>query len=207
MCWSAKVSLNTYIVAVFGTLFALVNGAPINMVVWLHIFSMMQLAEYFIWKNIKDPDWNRIASSFGLFILVLEPIASMFLMEPGSLRNIFMIAYVAYLLLVLFLYYPWSPRTGVAKNGHLQWLWQNAEMPFIFNIIWVSFFILPLFFSKHYLLGIIAVVTVLITMYTYNKHGTWGSMWCWIANFAWLFIIGFIALDQCFGKVICNKKE
>ena len=33
MCWSAKVSLNTYIVAVFGTIFAIANGLPINLVI------------------------------------------------------------------------------------------------------------------------------------------------------------------------------
>ena len=205
MCWSERVSLNTYIVAVFGTVFALMNGMPINIVVWLHIFSLMQLVEYFIWKNLHDPYWNQFFSSMGLLLLVIEPIASMFLMEAGTLRNGVMLAYVLFLLLVLYLYYPWKPHTKVGSNGHLQWFWQNMNMPFIFNLIWVSFFLLPIFLAKHYVLGMVGVVTVIITILTYNKAGTWGSMWCWIANTIWLFVIGFIAANKCFENLLCKK--
>lgn len=205
MCWNERVSLNTYIVAAFGTVFALMNGMPFNIVAWLHIFSLMQLVEYFIWKNINNPDWNQFFSSLGLLILVIEPIASMFLMKQGTLRNGIMLAYMLFLLLVLYLYYPWKPYTKIGVNGHLQWFWQNMDMPLLFNLIWVSFFLVPIFLAKYYILGTLGVVTVIITIITYNKAGTWGSMWCWIANAIWLFVIGFIAADKCFEDLLCKK--
>lgn len=205
MCWSAKVSLNTYIVAVFGTAFALANGAPLNVIAWFHLFSMMQLAEYFIWTNLHDRYWNGFFSKFGLLILALEPIASMFLMAPGAKRNYIMAAYIAFLFLVLLIYYPWSPYTIQAKNGHLQWMWQGHIHPSV-NFIWLTFFLLPLFLSGKYWIAIPGVITVLITLATYWKDQTWGSMWCWIANISWLFVIGFIALNKCIKGDICKKE-
>lgn len=206
MCWNATVSLNTYIVASFGTVFALMNGASWKLVAWFHLFSMMQLAEYFIWKNIDKPYWNTIFSSFGLFILVLEPLASMMLMEPGTLRTSILLSYIGFLSIAGILYYPIVPSSKVASNGHLLWLWQPPNFPFLFNILWILFFILPLYLTNYIGLALFATVTVIISTITYKKHGTWGTMWCWMANAIWLFIIGAIALQKCYGKTICSEK-
>jgi len=205
MCWSARVSLNTYIVAVFGTVFALANGMPLNLIAWLHLFSMMQLVEYFLWKNLHIPDWNTFYSGVGLTILALEPIASMFLMESGKLRNSILCAYLLFLAIIILLYYPWTPYTKVASNGHLMWFWQPKEMPIITNLIWALFFLIPLLLTSYYLIGIIGVITIIITYVSYNRAGTWGSMWCWIANAIWLFIIGYIASDGCFQQFLCKR--
>mgnify|MGYP006286892093 CR=1 FL=1 len=198
MCWSAEVSLNTYIIAIFGTGFALYNKIPLPFIIWLHLFSMMQLAEYFIWTNLKDPFYNTVFSSFGLTILVLEPIASMFLMKSSPLRSYLLISYLLFLLLILGIYYPWVPKTIVAKNGHLSWLWQHPKMPLFVNLIWAAFFILPVFLSGYKRVALFSLLTLMITIYTYNKDGTWGSMWCWVASFSWLILIGIFAMNKCY---------
>lgn len=205
MCWSARVSLNTYLVAAFGTVFALVNGLPWNIVVWLHLFSLMQLVEYFLWTNLANPFWNTFYSAAGLLVLVLEPIASMFLMEPGVARTALFGGYAAFLVLVLALYYPWRIYTSVAKNGHLLWFWQSPRMPFAFNLIWIGFFLIPLFLSKYYYLAAFGFITVIVSMLTYKKYGTWGTMWCWIANSIWLVIIALVAFDtRCVKGLFCK---
>lgn len=200
MCWSARVSLNTYIVALFGAAFALANGASLKFIAWMLLFSHMQLVEFFIWKNINSKHWNRIFSWLGLIVLVLEPIASMMLMNPGYQRNFLLVAYAVFCAAIVFLYWPWTPRTTVAPNGHLRWHWQHPKMPMASNLVWLAFFIVPLFLAEYYLAGALAVLTVALTMYTYLKHETWGSMWCWIANASWLLIIGAYALDRCKKK-------
>lgn len=207
MCWSARVSLNTYIVALFGTVFALANGMPFNLIVWLHLFSLMQLVEYFLWKNLHRPDWNTFYSGVGLTILALEPIASMFLMEPGRLRNSILCAYLLFITIIIFLYYPWTPYTKIASNGHLSWLWQPKGISLITNLLWAMFFLVPLLLSKYYIIGLLGTITIIITFITYNKYGSWGSMWCWIANAIWLFVIGYIASDKCFQGLFCKQKH
>jgi hypothetical protein len=206
MCWSARVSLNTYLVAAFGTVFALMNGMPWNIVAWLHLFSLMQLVEYFLWTNLSHPFWNPFYSSLGLLILVLEPIASMFLMQPGTTRNAFLGAYILFLLLILAVYYPWRIYTSVAKNGHLHWFWQSPRMPLVFNIVWIGFFLIPLILSKYYWLAAFGFITVIVSILTYYKYGTWGTVWCWFANSIWLVIIVLVAFDKrCVKGMFCNK--
>lgn len=207
MCWSATVSLNTYIVATFGTIFALANGAPVGVVAWLHVFSMMQLAEFFIWRNLHDLYWNRVFSWFGLLLLAIEPIASILLMTPGALQTGMMLTYLAYIAIMGIFYIPTQPYSSIAPNGHLQWNWVDSKRPLPLKIIWIIFFILPLFLSKHYFLGIATTISLIISIIAFRKGGTWGSMWCWIANTVWLFIIGFVALNKCFGKTLCTKKD
>lgn len=202
MCWNARVSLNTYVVALFGTLFALANGMSLNLVAWIHLFSMMQLVEHFIWRNIANAKWNTIFSTLGLLILVLEPVASMFLMNPSPLRKKLLSLYAVFVLVTFVMFYPWKPYTRIANNGHLAWEWQGT-IPIWYNVIWVIFFIVPIFLAGYKILGFVAVTTVLITYYTYHRDGSWGSMWCWIANGIWLYIIGAIALQKCHNIKKC----
>lgn len=209
MCWNERVSLNTYIVAVFGTVFAISNGFPINVIAWLHVFSLIQLVEYFIWKNLDDPEWNQLFSLVGLLAIVLEPITSIFLMDAGQLRDSFLACYVLFILSILYLYYPWTPYSKVAANKHLEWVWwppvKTWTTVYILCGIWLFFYIVPPVISKHYILAVFAVVTFVISLITYSMANTRGSMWCWLANGTWLIIIGFIAADKCFEDMWCKK--
>jgi hypothetical protein len=206
MCWNERVSLNTYIVALFGTVFAIMNGFPINVVVWLHVFSLIQLVEHLIWTNLNDPDWNHVFSLAGLVVLVLEPIASIFFMNAGPLRDTFLASYALSILTVLYLYYPWRPHTELAADNHLRWIWwPPTNINYILFSIWVFFFIVPIFIAKYYVIGIVAIVTMIISIITYHVEDTFSSMWCWIANGVWLIVIGFIAADKCFEDMLCKK--
>lgn len=211
MCWNERVSLNTYIVALFGTVFGIMNGMPINVLIWLHTFSSMQLVEYFIWKNLNEPYWNQFFSFIGLLVIVLEPVASIFLMKAGSLRNSILAAYAVFILSILYVYYPWNTYTTVAKNRHLYWKWwpqiQNKLLLYIVCFTWIIFFFFPILIAKYYILAALTMGTIIITMVTFTISNSWGSMWCWIANGVWLFVIGYIAADKCFENLLCKKKN
>ena len=165
--------------------------------------TLIQLVEHFIWKNIDNYEWNHFFSCCGLLVLLIEPIASMFLMDAGKLRNSFLVSYLLFILL-LSIYYPWKPYTKIADNRHLLWVWQHPSTPYAAYIIWVCFFIIPLLLTKYYMIGVLGIITVILSIITWGLHGTWGSMWCWIANGAWLLVIGFIAADKCFEDM-CKK--
>lgn len=202
MCWNATVSLNTYIVALFGTVFSIANGFPINVALWMHTFSSMQLVEYFIWKNINDIYWNQFFSYIGLFVITLQSIASILLINDVFLRTAMLLSYLFVVTSLLFMYYPWHPYTTlVSTSRHLRWKWLpelGTDIPLYFiSAIWLFFFLVPIFISKYYILGIGCVIALIISLVTYFMSGTWASMWCWIANGIWLFVIGYVALDGC----------
>jgi hypothetical protein len=206
MCWNERVSLNTYIVALFGTIFALANGFPAQIIIALHIFSCMQLVEYFIWKNLDNTEWNQFFSLIGLIILVLEPVTAILLIEHGIVRNTMLLLYCIFIALLLYLYYPWKPYTRIAKNKHLQWdWWPKTQQFYLIMFVWGLFLLLPIFLAKYYILLAFSIITAIISYITYYVAGTAGSMWCWIANGIWLFIIGYIAADKCFENVLCKK--
>ena len=73
MCWSAEVSLNTFILGVIS--FCIVvsfNRFPmINAFIVLSI-TLMQLYEYFVWKNIHDKKIIHNLSFIGPFIILLQ---------------------------------------------------------------------------------------------------------------------------------------
>ena len=205
MCWSPQVSLNTFLVGLFGFTFALLNGAEIPLMLFMLCFTTMQLAEYFIWKNLNTPYWNTVYSWFGLIILFLEVIFAIALMKASVVKWGLLIAFIVYSLIVWKIFID-QPFTKIGSDGHLQWKWVKGYS-LIIVLIWLFFFLTPLFLSGHYIVGWVAILTILISMIGYYQSGTITSMWCWIANITWLVIIGFVALNICIDNAICRKNK
>jgi hypothetical protein len=203
MCWSAQVSLNTFIVGLFGFTFALANGADIPLMLFMLCFTTMQLAEHFIWKNINVPRWNTVYSWFGIIILFLEVLFAIALMKTSLVKWGLLIGFIVYSLIV-WQFFITKPFTKVGSNGHLQWRWLTNYSELIV-LLWLFFFLTPLFLSGHSIVGWVAISTILISFIGYYRTGTISSMWCWIANISWLFIIGFVALNICIEDAICRK--
>jgi hypothetical protein len=74
-------------------------------------------------------------------------------------------------------------------NGHLEWEW--LEMPPIFLLGGLIFYILPFLFSGNYAGVIFTLITLLISLYYYYKYNTWGTLWCYFSNVIWIFFILF----------------
>lgn len=205
MCWSPQVSLNTFLVGLFGFTFAIANGADIPLMLFMLCFTTMQLAEYFIWNNLNIPYWNTVYSWFGIIILFLEVIFAISLMKHSMIKWGLLIGFIIYSFIIwkFFIDYPF---TKVGSDGHLQWWWIKDYSPIIV-LIWLFFFLTPIFLSGHYIAGSIAILTLLISIIGYYRAGTVSSMWCWIANITWLFVIGFVTLNVCIDNVICRKDK
>ena len=60
MCWNAKVSLNTFLFSLFGTLFAYFYNVigKFETLYYVSVISM-QLIEYFTWKNLNNHKINK----------------------------------------------------------------------------------------------------------------------------------------------------
>jgi hypothetical protein len=191
MCWNSTVSLQTFSLAVYGAILTTIsNYSPFSYIVFMMSFSIMQLLEAGIWETLSIAMWNRTLSMLGLFIIGCQPMLAILTMNPGVLRRSMLLSYAAFVLLYIFLVLPnvvW--RTTVAPNGHLRWEWLRP--PLVMILAWLFFLIAPLYLrdSKRKVAFWFVLISALLVLWKYYDTGTWGSLWCWISNLAWIYII------------------
>lgn len=191
MCWNSQVSLNTFLFATFGALFALFNKYDNKIILWTYVFSFMQFVEYMLWINLKNPSQNKLWSQIGLLSLVVQPLASINVLKNPNLKFWFFISYLFYLspLFIKIFTNKLSTinfTTTIGLNKHLSWNW--FDINFIMLLLWSFFLLAPLFIEKYYVFGFIGLLTLLSSLYFYDLK-TFGSVWCWSANITWIVIV------------------
>jgi hypothetical protein len=201
MCWSAQVSLNTYIFSTFACLFGYFNQViNLSELLFLQSFMAMQLFEYFVWAGKID---NRKLSMVGLLIILSQPFFSIVGMNDKKYILGFLAAYVVFLVILLTMIKPWSQivfKTIPASNGHLAWHW--LDLPWYAIVIWVFFLIIKHILNKNLIYFAIVVFMVSTSYILFADTKAWGSMWCWYAN-----AFAFILVTQVFWKDICMVKK
>ncbi len=193
MCWSAKISLNTYIFSFFACMFAYMNGVlRISNLLFIQSFAIMQLIEYFIWSKTFS---NRLLSQIAFAIICMQPIFCILtIQEPYTYTIPYAIC--TYILLMLAFF---TPSTVIfvskkASNGHLAWYW--LQPPFIVFCIWFFFMMMPFILNRLYFIAIMIVITLCISYIIYRDTLTWGSLWCWIANFISIYLIYLVFCNE-----------
>ena len=73
------------------------------------------------------------------------------------------------------------------ENGHLKWLWADLPIPLL--ILGLILWIYPPIRKRNVIVSIAIIITLSISLYNYYKYKTWGSMWCYIGNIFWIFVI------------------
>lgn len=181
MCWSAEASLSTYLAAM--TMAAITRGTTEKIWWLMFTFSQMQLAEFFMWRDMPN---NQFGSMLGALSLALQPVASIYMIENIQLRNTLWGLYALILSTVLMR----NPvfRAEVGGNGHLKWLFIDG-LTSPGAILWLVFLLAPFVISKSYKSLAFGLVTLAASIYFYEKYGTAGTMWCWIVVLAWLFLL------------------
>jgi hypothetical protein len=191
MCWSAKVSLNTFLLSAFAIWLAWLNGYPIVLLLFVLAYASMQLVEYVVWQwGLGNSRINTVASIVGSALILVQPLASVNLIRDTRLRKYFMFGYAGFLVLNLMSYVLSGPserskfKTTVAENGHLRWQYVSVKRVWTWTVIAYMFLLLtPLLITPEYRwMFVFAAITFAASMYTYAHHKTWGSMWCWMLN-------------------------
>jgi len=185
MCWNAEVSLNTFMFGFISAIIVLLlNQIKYYYVIIVMSFTVMQLLEYFTWKNINNKKVIRYLSLIGIHLILLQLLLLNYFFAPKKIRNILIILIIFFYLLYL-IFSKMKLKMDKAENGHLRWHWIDE------NIIWISvallFYLIPSF-SNIYLF-IFLFGTLVYSLYNYYKYNTWGSMWCYISNLLWIFLI------------------
>jgi len=197
MCWSAEVSLNTFLFSLFGASFAYFNDI-ISGSFFLFFFSIfsMQLVEYFTWKNLNNKKINRLLSQIGLFLVIIQIPLFVYSRDPFPYRLLLLGLFFLLASIMLF-GFNIDFSMNKAANGHLAWNWLNLPswMLFMYIIIFVGL----TFFQKKYMESLFFFIVIGGIYYTYRTSNTWGSLWCWLCNFFALKLIGEVFLKElCF---------
>jgi hypothetical protein len=189
MCWNAEVSLNTFI---YGTIAAIIvlslNKIPIRSILLVYTVSLIQLMEYFTWKNINNNELVHYLSITGAFILLLQVL----LISNNNLKNkeqLFSYIFIFILTIIAFNHNFENKKFHMEKgeNGHLKWLWADLPIPLLISglLLWIY----PPIRNKNYISTLFIIITLTISFYYYYKYKTWGSMWCYIGNSFWIFLL------------------
>ena len=191
MCWNAAVSLNTFLFSSFILLLIIYNNyftqykiKEFN-TIWVYLFFvsfiLMQLIEFFIWKNINNKFYNNIFSICGALLLIIQPIISIMIISNIKVRNLLLLFYL--LLAVPYSIYKFFTKhihTVISENGHLKWKFFEAT-PLIW-ITWLFFFLFSFVYEKKYFGLIFGLITLFISFINYKNDHTIDSMWCWSVN-------------------------
>ena len=189
MCWSAEVSLNTFILAIIS--FCIVvsfNRFPmINAFIVLSI-SLMQLYEYFVWKNIHNKKTIHYLSFFGPFVILLQVLLINYAFLRDNERNIAILLIIIIAIICMIYNYKNNKfDMEVGENKHLIWYW--ADLPAILLLFICFFYLYPLTTKENIIPFIYGLITLLISFYYYYKYKTWGTMWCYFTNLIWIVLI------------------
>jgi hypothetical protein len=124
-------------------------------------------------------------------------------MMPNSNTKYGMLLYYAFVIFAYRIYYFLNNKndglTYVEQNGHLSWGWLNYKgYEQIWIILLLSLYILPLISINNNLLSFFMISSLVVSLFFYYKHNTFGTMWCWSFNLFLLFFIINILIIQPF---------
>ena len=202
MCWNQDISINTFIFSILALFFIYYTNTftryktPLfdNPIVYLFIFSVvsMQLIEFFLWRNLKNPFINKYLSKLASFLFILQPLFLILIIPILSTRYMMLFIYSIFMLTYLFykqMYSPINFHTSVGKNGHLSWEFVNLKgYETIFTFFYLLIYISTAFIINNFLLIIFLIPSFLISLF-YYKDNTFGTMWCWLSNLFLLYLI------------------
>lgn len=196
MCWSAEVSLQTFITSFIQLIILYLLKYDIKSIAIILSFIFIQLIEYFIWTYIKNKKILKFFCFLTFILIFFQPIIILCFTKYSYLIKYYIILQaLIFIISILFFDLEFNFIPTVAPSKHLAWNWTN-------NYTYLLFFLGAIYLTGNMIIFILGIITFLYSMYNYSKDGTISSMWCWIANIG-IFIILFVAV----WKQINNKKK
>ena len=191
MCWNAEVSLNTFIYAIISFFIVLIfNKIQIINVFLALSISLMQLYEYFVWKNIHNEKIIYYLSIFGPSLILLQ----LLLIAYGNLKNkteliiTISLIFIVGIICMIYNYFNNKFDMKVGENGHLIWYW--ADVPPLLLVIIFICYLYPMIQYNNIFIFTFTSILLLMSLYYYYKYKTWGTMWCYFSNLIWIFLLG-----------------
>lgn len=208
MCWNKEVSINTFLFSTFVLLLIIYNNTYTQYKIkelhhfWVYMFFLsfilMQLAEYFIWSNFKNPFYNTFYSIMATLLLLIQPMVSLMLLTNKSLKYKMLTLYLV--LVIPFASYRFATKrisSIISPNGHLQWNFltrHNVGYEKIIFWVWLFFFLFSFFYERNYFAFGFGFTMLLIIIYNFSQDNSVGSMWCWIVNSIMIYYASYLLI-------------
>ena len=194
MCFNAPVSLLAFIIGIIGSirLFMLDYKPEAIFFAWV---SLMQVIEFFLWKNQPCNKTNLAVTNIGMFINHMEPIVLWIAILIFSKKELPLPVNIMLMVFLLFtIYYT---KIYLTKNKlkctsetpesspHLHWKWNYGQN----YKLYYGFFLFCLILLSIYGLkqGIVSAFIILLSYFIsyviYGDKHSVGAMWCFFAAF------------------------
>jgi hypothetical protein len=201
MCYNTTTSLLTFAIMVFSTIYLIYRNYPNDR--WFSIIfisaGIMQLIEYFMWRNQSCGLTNHFATIGAFLILLIQPIATIIgayffgnlvVDRKKLLPIIWIYGIIIGIIAIIGINYGMKNRLCSLPNGkHLDWniskLFGGETGVYVFFLLYYAMFLLVLLSHPWYLGFIMAIMLfgTLVFSVFFIKNPTWKSVWCWIVNF------------------------
>ena len=186
MCFSFEVSIGTFLVSWGISIYLLNKGLNIKQkqnIIFLMIFSSIQLADAILWYNgMKKNNINYITTSFIIpLILSLQILYNVYIRNNN--KNIFLTLIVILVILCIFLRFN-GYSDSLCNNKLSSPVWGSKELR-----VWelVLFSILILYPINHQAKD--RIIILLSGLIAIMVGGAYGSLWCAIANIISLYYL------------------
>lgn len=192
MCYSARVSLGTFLIGTVGSLLIVSFGHWVDKVVgffWFFV-SSMQFIEYLLWRHPICDDWNRFVSYAGMWLNHLQPLVLGGLFLLYGTRNKRLILYVMLIYAAAMIPFSISFQnvedqqctTQHPGSPHLRWNWNNLPYSDPFYILFTGVFVACCFLGfptqgTRFGFSLLALISSLSSTYLYGRTHA-GAMWC-----------------------------
>jgi hypothetical protein len=188
MCWNAEVSLNTFIFGMISMIIVIIfNKISYNIILFTLTLTLIQLLEYYTWKNIDNIDIIYNLSIIGYLIISIQLIILNYTLLNNNDKPVALIILII-LIIYIFIYNYQNNKFNmeIGENKHLIWHWIDIPLPIL--IIIMVLYIYPAF-RYNYISFAVMVIILLPSLYYYYKYKTWGTMWCYYSNIIWIILI------------------
>jgi hypothetical protein len=210
MCYSAKDSINAYIIGSISSLILFsYKDTDMKILGLFFLFvSQMQLFDYIFWKNTECNNINKITTKFAIIFNHLQPVVLFLLLKFYNYKVSQLSEIIFYIYLIVFTIYtiyvfPSNnciytdkvccslPREKINNNTVINWQWNDMKyINYIYILFLLSFTLSVLNLTKYkYELVFINFFTFLISHKIPNLNRSVGRIWCYIASFMPILLI------------------
>jgi len=191
MCFNKAVSIQTYIIGMFGSLL-LYHKHPALGAFYMTVVQM-QLIEFLLWSCRSCSKLNAVATGAGIVINHLEPLVlyAMLLHSTSMPWPVHAIATLYTLVTIKYTLKAFRNTlcTTVTPESapHLQWQWNYEDGNGMYYVLFLLFLVLLSVYGIKGDLGtvhaLIVVSTFIFSKAVYGSRKATGALWCFFAAF------------------------
>jgi hypothetical protein len=205
MCYSANVSLITFLIGITGSGLCFNVGTVEYKIVGIFFafVVLMQLIEYLLWKHQICDSYNQNLTKTAMIINHLQPIiliACIFLFNKQNVSPKMLCLLVFYTVIISLYSFNFlkssscTLKSSTPGNSHLIWDWNGLKYSnLVYAIFLVSLILIGIWgfptTSSGVLFAAICFFSFMISRFIYGKQGVIGAVWCFFAAFAPLFYL------------------